>query len=259
MPEARTNDFIQSLDRGLAVMRSFSKERTAQTLSEAAQHTGLTRATVRRVLLTLAELGYVHQDGRFFSLTPRVLDLGYSYLSSFRVVELAQQPMEKLVEAVKESSSMAVLDGEDIVYVARVPTKRIMTIALAIGSRLPAYPTSMGRVLLAGMPDGALDEYVARARLEELTGRTITDRHEFRATIERVRTDGYALVDQELEEGVRSIAAPIRNEREEVIAAMNVSCHASRVTVERMRKEFRPHLLHAATEISTRVGLLPRS
>ncbi|HEU4751294.1 MAG TPA: IclR family transcriptional regulator C-terminal domain-containing protein [Acidimicrobiia bacterium] len=259
MPEARTNDFIQSLDRGLAVMRSFSKERTAQTLSEAAQHTGLTRATVRRVLLTLAELGYVHQDGRFFSLTPRVLDLGYSYLSSFKVVELAQQPMEKLVEAVKESSSMAVLDGEDIVYVARVPTKRIMTIALAIGSRLPAYPTSMGRVLLAGMPAVALDEYVGRARFEELTSRTLTDRQEFRATIEQVRTDGYALVDQELEEGVRSIAAPIRNERGDVIAAMNVSCHASRVTVERMRKEFRPHLLNAATEISMRVGLLPRS
>lgn len=257
MQDARTPDFIQSLERGLEVMRSFSKDRTSQTLSEVAQHTGLTRATARRILLTLVELGYVHQSSRSFSLTPKVLDLGYSYLSSFKVVELAQQPMERLVDAVRESSSMAVLDGEEIVYVARVPTTRIMTISLAIGSRLPAYPTSMGRVLLAGLPDSELDDFISGAKLEKLTSRTITDRRRLRAAIEKVRFEGYALVDQELEEGLRSIAAPIKNERGDVVAAMNVSCHSSRVKVERMRREFRPHLLEASHEITRRVGMLP--
>jgi IclR family pca regulon transcriptional regulator len=256
MTQVRPNDFIRSLERGLAVMNSFSGERTTQTLSGVAEQTGLTRATARRVLLTLAELGYVHQNGRAFSLTPKVLDLGYSYLSSFQVVELAQQPMERLVEVVKESSSMSVLDGDEIVYVARVPTKRIMTISLAIGSRLPAYPTSMGRVLLAGLPDAEIDEYIARTELDQLTPHTITDPERFRKTLEKVRSDGYALVDQELEEGVRSIAAPIENSRGRVIAAMNISCHASRVTVARMREEYGPRLLAAAGEISERVGLV---
>lgn len=257
MPAARSNDFIQSLERGLAVINSFTRERASQTLSEVAQQTGLTRATARRVLLTLAELGYVRQTSRDFSLTPKVLDLGYSYLSSFQVVELAQQPMERLVEAVRESSSISVLDGEEIVYVARVPTKRIMTIALAIGSRLPAYPTSMGRVLLAGLSEAELEAYISRIEFEQLTERTITDRKAFRAAIDKVRAEGYALVDQELEEGVRSIAAPIRNSRGSVIAAMNISCHASRVTVKRMREEFRPHLLEAAREITQAASVLP--
>ncbi|HEY4606984.1 MAG TPA: IclR family transcriptional regulator C-terminal domain-containing protein [Acidimicrobiia bacterium] len=257
MTQVRSHDFIQSLERGLAVMNSFSRERTSQTLSEVAEQTGLTRATARRVLLTLAELGYVHQNGRAFSLTPKVLDLGYSFLASFQVVELAQQSMERLVDEVKESSSMSVLDGPEIVYVARVPTKRIMTISLAIGSRLPAYPTSMGRVLLAGLPEPEMEDYMARTRFEQLTPHTITDADRLRSTLAKVRSDGYALVDQELEEGVRSIAAPIRNGRGKVIAAMNVSCHASRVTVTRMREEFRPRLLAAASEISERVGLLP--
>jgi IclR family pca regulon transcriptional regulator len=259
MTQVRSNDFIQSLERGLAVMNSFSRERSAQTLSEVAEQTGLTRATARRVLLTLAELGYVHQNSRAFSLTPKVLDLGYSYLASFQVVELAQQPMERLVAEVKESSSMSVLDGREIVYVARVPTKRIMTISLAIGSRLPAYPTSMGRVLLAGLSDAELDEYISRTRFEQLTPHTITDAARFRSTLEKVRSDGYALVDQELEEGVRSVAAPIRNGRGKVIAAMNVSCHASRVTLGKIREDFRPRLLAAAGEISERVSLLPGS
>lgn len=257
MPAARSNDFIQSLERGLTVINSFTRERASQTLSEVAQQTGLTRATARRVLLTLAELGYVRQTSRDFSLTPKVLDLGYSYLSSFQVVELAQQPMERLVEAVRESSSISVLDGAEIVYVARVPTKRIMTIALAIGSRLPAYPTSMGRVLLGGLSEAEFEAYLSRTQFEQLTERTITDRKAFRAAIDKVRAEGYALVDQELEEGVRSIAAPIRNSRGSVIAAMNISCHASRVTVKRMREEFRPHLLEAAREITQAASVLP--
>lgn len=256
MPQ-RSTDFIQSLERGLAVMNSFSRERSNQTLSEVAQMTGLTRATARRVLLTLAELGYVHQSGRSFSLTPKMLDLGYSYLSSLEVVEVAQRPMERLVEEVRESSSMSVLDGSEIVYVARVPTKRIMTIALALGSRLPAYPTSMGRVLLSGLSDSQIDDYIEQTKLERLTPHTVTDPNEFRAAIDKVRATGFALVDQELEVGVRSIAAPIVNGREEIIAAMNISCHASRVTLGQIRGEFRPKLIATANEISRLAQALP--
>jgi IclR family transcriptional regulator, pca regulon regulatory protein len=257
LPEGRSGDFIQSLERGLAVINSFSREHPSQTLSEVATRTGLTRATSRRVLLTLVELGYVAQIGRSFSLTPKVLDLGYSFLSSLHVIEVAQPSMERLVDEVHESSSMSVLDGSEIVYVARVPTTRIMTIALALGSRLPAYPTSMGRVLLAGIGDDELDDYIERTKFEKLTPHTITDSRRFRSIVLKVRSDGFALVDQELEEGVRSIAAPIRNRRGNVIAAMNVSCHASRVGVDRMLTEFKPRLLDAATEINARVRTLP--
>lgn len=253
----RPEEFVQSLERGLSVINSFSREHPSQTLSEVAGRTGLARATSRRVLLTLHELGYVDQNGRAFSLTPKVLDLGYSFLSSFQVVEVAQPPMERLVDAVHESSSMSVLDGAEIVYVARVPTTRIMTIALALGSRLPAYPTSMGRVLLSGLSDDDLKEYVSRTTFEKLTPNTITDPRRFRSIVTEVRSAGFALVDQELEEGVRSIAAPIRNSRGDVIAAMNVSCHASRVDVDRMLEELKPRLLEAASEISERVRSMP--
>lgn len=252
-----SGDFIQSLERGLSVVNSFSREHPAQTLSEVAQRTDLSRATARRILLTLARLGYVDQQGRSFSLTPKILDLGYSFLSSLRVVDVAQPPMERLVEQVHESSSMSVLDGSEIVYVARVPTKRIMTIALALGSRLPAYATSMGRVLLAGLSDEELDYYIRRTRRDKLTPHTVTDRERFRSVVLQCRDDGFALVDQELEEGVRSIAAPVKNGRGEVIAAMNVSCHASRVDVETMLREFKPKLLGTALEISRRVRSLP--
>jgi len=255
VPEDRPRDFIQSLQRGLAVIDSFSGERPEQTLSAVAQQTGLTRATARRALLTLVELGYVQQSGRTFSLTPKVLDLAFSFLSSFRVVDLAQPAMERLVEQIQESSSMSVLDGPNVVYVARVPTKRIMTISLALGSRLPAYPTSMGRVLLSALSDTELDRYIDETKLEPLTRHTITDIDTWREELEKVREQGYALVDQELEEGVRSIAAPI-TARTGVIAAVNVSCHASRVTVSRMRQEFLPRLLETAAEISDQVAAL---
>ena len=189
-------------------------------------------------------------------LTPKVLDLGYSYLSSFRVVDVAQPSMERLVDEVHESSSMSVLDGSEIVYVARVPTTRIMTIALALGSRLPAYATSMGRVLLSGLSDAALDAYIRETNLEKLTPYTVTDGRRLRSLVVDARNDGYALVDQELEEGVRSIAAPIVNGRGDVIAAMNISCHASRVGVDRMLEEFKPRLLETAEEIRERVRAL---
>ncbi len=236
------------------MINSFSKERPTQTLSEVSQLTGLTRATVRRVLLTLNELGYVRKSGRQFSLTPKVLDLGYSFLTSFPVLELAQAPMERLVEEVKESSSLAILDGSEIVYVARVPTTRIMTISLALGSRLPVYPTSMGRVLLSGRPDDEIDDYIARTRFEQLTPYTVTDKEKFRSIVLKIRAQGYALVDQELEEGVRSLAAPIISARGEVMAAMNVSCHATRAGMTRLREEFLPRLLATAAEVSATAG-----
>ena len=256
-PDERSADFVQSLERGLAVINSFSREHASQTLSMVAERTGLTRATSRRVLLTLSDLGYVDQRGRDFTLTPKVLDLGYSFLSSLQVVEVAQPSMERLVDEVHESSSMSVLDGSEIVYVARVPTTRIMTIALALGSRLPAYPTSMGRVLLSGLDDDSLREYLQGTEPERLTPHTVTSKRALSRIIRKVRMDGFALVDQELEEGVRSIAAPIRNGRGDVVAAMNVSCHASRFSVERMRDELEPRLLDSAREISDRVRSLP--
>lgn len=257
MNDQRRGEFIRSLERGLSVINSFSREHPSQTLSEVAARTELTRATSRRVLLTLSELGYVDHQGRSFALTPKVLDLGYSYLSSLRVVSIAQPSMECLVEQVHESSSMSVLDGKEIVYVARVPTTRIMTIALALGSRLPAYATSMGRVLLSGLSDADVDSYLRDTELEKLTPHTVTDPTRLRSLILEVRSEGFALVDQELEEGVRSIAAPILNGRDEIIAAINVSCHASRIAVDEMIAEFKPCLLEAAEEICERVRSLP--
>lgn len=256
MTEQRPGDFIQSLARGLAVIDSFSRDRTSQTLSDVAQVTGLTRATARRVLLTLTDLGYVRQNGRSFSLSPKVLDLGYSFLSSFRVVDLAQPSMERLVDDLQESSSMSVLDGPDVVYVARVPTKRIMTISLGLGSRLPAYPTSMGRVLLAALGQEELDRYLETTPLVPLTEHTITDPARLRQELTTVRSAGYALVDQELEVGIRSVAAPITSADGHVVAALNVSGHASRVTVAQLRQRYLPRLLEAAAETSAGVAAL---
>jgi IclR family transcriptional regulator, pca regulon regulatory protein len=247
-------EFIRSLARGLDVIRSFSMSRPRQTLSEVAAVTGLTRATARRVLLTLEQLGYVRADGRTFELTAQVLDLGYAYLSSLALGDIAQPYLEDLAERVRESSSISVLDGEDIVYVVRVPTTRVMTISLGLGSRLPAAATLMGRVLLAGLPPSELDRFLSEVELEAHTRRTITDKHALRAELHRGRDQGWALVDQELEEGLRSIAAPLRDSSGRVIAAMNISGHAGRVTLSRMREEFLPALLEAADRINQQLA-----
>jgi IclR family transcriptional regulator, pca regulon regulatory protein len=248
------SDYVQSLDRGLSVIRAFSAERPRLTLSEVARSTGLTRAAARRFLLTLEHLGYVGSNEREFFLRPRVLDLGYAYLSTTPFWDLAQPHMETLVEELHESSSISVLDNDEIVYVARVPTKRIMTIALAVGSRLPAYPASMGRVLLAGLTDEERDAYLDRVSLEPLTSNTICDPDRLRAVLAEVREQGWAIVDQELEEGVRSIAAPIRDASGTTIAALNVSAHATRTTVEHLRDAFLPRLLATTERINTELG-----
>ncbi|MGH3068589.1 MAG: IclR family transcriptional regulator domain-containing protein [Streptosporangiaceae bacterium] len=251
---ARRTDFVQSLDRGLAVIRCFSSERPSLTLSEVAERTGLTRAAARRFLLTLQELGYVGSTGRQFSLRPRVLALGYAYLSSFSVAQIAQPHLEDLTEELHESCSVSVLDGDDIVYVARASANRIMTIALTVGTRLPPYPTSMGRVLLASLPEEELDAHLRRTHLRKLTERTVVDETELRQILAKVAAQGWAAVDQELEAGVRSIAVPIRDSSGRVVAAINASAHAARVPMRTLEKQFLPRLLDAAQQIDAELA-----
>jgi IclR family pca regulon transcriptional regulator len=246
---ASSTDFVQSLERGLAVIRAFDADHPELTLSEVARATGLTRAAARRFLHTLVELGYVRNEGRVFALRPRILELGHAYLSSLGLSDVAMPHMETLVATVHESSSVSVLDGDSIVYVARVPTHRIMTVVISVGSRFPAYATSMGRVLLAGQSDEWLDGYLTSARLTPLTSRTITDARELRVELQRVREQGWALVDEELEEGLRSVAAPIHDSDDRVIAAINVSAPARRGGAEVLREEFLPHLLTTVRRI----------
>ncbi len=240
---------MQSLSRGLAVIRAFDHAHPELTLSEVAARTGVTRAVARRFLLTLAALGYVRNDGRFFSLTARVLELGYAYLSSLSLPEVAESHLEALVAEVNESSSVSVLDGHDVVYVARVPVSRIMTVSISVGTRFPAYATSMGRVLLAGMAPEELEEYLSAVALEPLTARTVTSAEALRTEVAKVRAQGWSLVNQELEEGLRALAAPIRDRTGRVVAAVNVSAHASRTSLETMRRDILPPLLKTAAHI----------
>lgn len=259
-PESERPQSLQSLERGMAVIQVFSRERPALTLSEVANLTGITRATARRILLTLEKLGHVRSDGRLFSPTPRLLTLGWAYLSSLNLSELALPLMEQLVEETHESCSAATLDPPDVVYVARVPTRRIMSITLSVGTRLPAHCTSMGRVLLAALPPERLDAYFKAKPLEPWTPRTITDGERLRAVLDETRQRGWALVDQELEVGLRSVAAPIRR-GEETIAALNVSSAVSRVSLDELRRRILPPLIATADSISvalTQQGTVPR-
>jgi len=247
--QAREPHFVQSLERGLAVIRAFDAHHRELTLSEVARLCDLTRAAARRFLLTLTDLGYVRTDGRLFSLTPRVLELGYAFLSGLSLPEVAEPHLEQLSAEVHESSSVSVLDGDDIVYVARVPMARIMTVAINVGTRFPAYATSMGRVLLAALPDKALEEYLDRVELHRLAPRTTTSPDALRAELFRVRAQGYAIVDQELEGGLRAVAAPVRDKAGATVAAINVSSHASRSSMEKIRRELVPKLRAAAARI----------
>jgi IclR family pca regulon transcriptional regulator len=250
-PNQRESHYVQSLERGLSVITAFGPDAAELTLSDVARLTGLTRAAARRFLLTLADLGFVRQDGKLFRLTPKVLGLGYAFLSSLSLPAVAEPHLEWLAREVGESSSMSVLDGHDIVYVARVPTSRIMTVAINVGTRFPAYATSMGRVLLAGLDDGALEAHLDHFDLEAFTARTVRTVGELRDRLLETRRQGYALVDQELEYGLRSLAAPVRDRTGTVVAAVNVSSHVSRITRERARQELLPPLLHVVSEIET--------
>ncbi|HVC80520.1 MAG TPA: IclR family transcriptional regulator C-terminal domain-containing protein [Chloroflexota bacterium] len=242
-------DFVQSLERGLAVIRAFSAEHPELTLSEVARATSLTRAAARRFLHTLVELGYVSQAGRLFALRPRILELGFAYLSSLGLSEVATPHLEALVATVHESSSVSVLADDEVVYVARVPTRRIMTVVIGVGTRFPAYATSMGRALLAGQGDEWLEGYLASVRLLPLTQWTITDPAKLRAEILQVRRQGWAMVDEELEEGLRAIAVPIHDLHGKVIAAVNVSAPTRRGGPEFLREELLPYLLAAVRRI----------
>jgi IclR family transcriptional regulator, pca regulon regulatory protein len=244
-------DFVQSLERGLAVIRAFDAAHPELTLSEVAAATSVTRAAARRFLLTLAELGYVRSDGRLFSLTPKVLELGYAYLSSLSLPDVAEPHLETLATEVNESSSISVLDRDDVVYVARVPVSRIMTVTISVGTRFPAYATSMGRVLLAGLPADQLEAYLSRVRLQRLTSRTVSSVASLRAELARVKAQGWSIVNQELEEGLRAVAAPIRDRRDRVIAAVNISTQASRTSLETMRRELLPPLLATVKRIES--------
>jgi IclR family pca regulon transcriptional regulator len=246
--------YVQSFARGLAVIRSFDASRPAQTLTEVAAASGLTRAGARRILLTLQALGYVEADGRLFQLTPKILDLGFAYLTSMPFWNLAEPVMEELVEQVHESCSAAVLNGTDIVYVLRVPTHKIITQNLSIGSRLPAFCTSMGRVLLSALDEATLDTVLGASELVARTPRTITDKAALKEAIGIVRRQGWAIVDQELEEGLISMSAPIRNRQGRVIAALNISGNAQRKTAKQMVKAFLEPLQEAAQRVSEMVA-----
>ena len=225
--------------------------------------TGLTRAAARRFLLTLADLGYVRAEGRSFRLSPRVLELGRAYLSGLTLPDVALPHLRELVASVRESSSVAVLDGERIVYIAHVAAKRVLAVTVTVGSEDPAYATSLGRVLLAAQSDEWLDRYFERAELPALTARTITERARLRAELEKVRRQGWALVDQELEEGLRAVAAPIHDARGRVVAAVNVDPQATRWTVDAIRSSVLPQLLEKAAaidgELASQDGAAPRS
>jgi len=249
------DSYVQSFARGLAVIRSFSAQSPRQTLSEVAGRAQLTRAGARRILLTLQTLGYVQSDGKLFRLTPRILDLGFAYLSSLPLWNLAEPVMEELVGQIKESCSAAVLDGTDIVYVLRVPTHKIMSISLGVGSRLPAYCTSMGRMLLSALTPEAMMKVLQTSERTVRTRYTVTDVDELAVKIAQVRQQGWALVDQELEEGLVSMAAPVTDRAGQTIAAINISGQANRTSAKVMQETMLPLLLAAAQSISTRLAM----
>ena len=254
--DAAAGDFVQSLARGLAVIRAFDAANPELTLSDVARRADLPRAAARRFLRTLETLGYVRSDGRSFSLTPRVLELGFSYLSSLSLPEIVQPHLERLSHEVGESVSAAVLDATDIVYVARVPTRRIMSVRITIGTRFPAYATSMGRVLLAGMPPAEADALLEASARAHLTDRTLTEVAALRDELDRVRAQGWALIDGELEPGLRSVAAPLRGRGGEVVAAINVSTSATRDTLEHLLEDHLPKLLETARVIDAELRLV---
>ncbi len=248
--EEGRRDLIQSLSRGLAVIRAFDRSAPSMTLSEVAQRTGLSRAVARRFLLTLVRDGYATTDGKHFRLTPKVLDLGYAYLTSFDVWAVAQPMMAQVVAQTGETCSAAVLDDAEIVYVARVAAGRIMQVGLNVGSRLPAFCSAMGRVLLAGLPPPRRDAILAAAPRPTFTDRTLTDMAAVRAAIAQAAAQDYAVVDQELEIGLRSLAVPIRSRAGEVRAAMNISLHTSRGSLPQIVRTFLPALRDAAAQIA---------
>jgi IclR family pca regulon transcriptional regulator len=243
-------NFMTSLARGLAVIQAFSQRQRELTVSQISAKTGFSRAAVRRCLYTLAKLGFAAtDDSRHFHLRPRVLALGHSYISSMPLAAMAQPVLENVSHILHESCSIATLDRTDIVYIARANVTRIMSIDLVVGSRLPAYCTSMGRVLMAELPADKLDEFLVRVEFKRFTDRTVTNAEKLRQILRLVQRNGYSIVDQELESGLRSMAVPIHDSAGRVVAALNVGAHAQRVSIQDLQVRFLPHLKAAAQEL----------
>ncbi|MET8253222.1 IclR family transcriptional regulator C-terminal domain-containing protein [Micromonospora sp. NPDC005197] len=242
-------DFIEALARGLDVLRSFRPACPSMTLSEIAAATGLARPTVRRILITLESLGYVRAVGRGHALTPRVLELGMAYVNALNMWDVARPHMEKLVAQTNESTSMAQLDGSDIVYVARVAVPKIVTLGVTIGTRFPAPATSMGKVLLAALPPETLAAVLAEPTRSGITPRWQPSPGELDAVLREARAKGWALADQDLAPGIRSVATGVRDGDGRVVAAINVTVHAAETSLETLREEHLPRLLRAAADI----------
>ncbi|WP_102224176.1 IclR family transcriptional regulator domain-containing protein [Acidimangrovimonas sediminis] len=257
--EPRKTDFVSAVGRAMAILECFTspeaiRQRGRLTLTEAARLTNLSRGTSRRLLLTMHELHYVDTDGKVFWLTPKLINLSRGFLLPLGVGEGSYAILTALTEKLDESASVGILDGGDIVYIERVEVRRIYSSRIVNGTRLPASCSSIGRVLLAGLPDAELEGWLRGNPLQQLTAKTKTDRAEFLAEIERVRQQGYAVIDEELEIGIRSIAVPIRSPNGRVMAALNASTISARRTVEDMERHFLPELLAAATELSRKMG-----
>ncbi len=248
--EGSDRDYVNSLARGLEVISAFTRARPRMTLSEIARETGMTRATARRFLLTLVREGYAEKDNKLFSLKPKVLELGYSALSSMGILDVVQPVMNDLSRTLQESVFAAVLTGDYVTYIARSTSERLVNVSITVGSRTPAHAVSTGRVLLAAEPIEALHRYLERVKLEPLTPHTVVSKVKLRAEIDRVRLENYSIVDQELEVGLGSISVPVRNGEGRVLAALNVCCPSARMTVEDMRRQILPELTAASQTIT---------
>jgi len=246
----RSRDFVQSLERGLAILQSFDAHDEALSISELAGRSGLGRAAARRFVLTLQMLGYVSAEKDRYRLTPQVLELGHAYLASDGIADLALPHVERLVQRVGETSEVSVLDGPDIVYIARVTGPSIMTVSINVGARRPAFATSMGRAMLATLDETALTAFLERYPREQIQPHTITDEAALRRELDTVRHRGFALVDQELEEGLIAISAPVRGVDGRPIAAVNISTHIGRRSLAEM-ESLAPALREAAAQIES--------
>ncbi len=246
--------FMTSLARGLAVVKAFSDQRRAMTIAQISHKTGIPRAAVRRCLYTLKQLGYADSEANNFFLKPKILTLGYSYLSSTPLTVSAQPCLNQLSRTLNESCSLAVLEDNEVLYISRSQTSRVLSVALNAGSRLPAYCTSLGRVLLAGLTEAALDQYLSKVKLVAYTDRTVVNEARLREIIAETRQRGFALVEEELEIGLRSIAVPVRGASGATMAALNIGAQATRVSRAQLEQTFLPALLTAASELSV---LLP--
>lgn len=242
-------DYVESLARGLAVMRAFREQSDRLTLADVSRITGLSRASVRRSLLTLEQLGYAQSSGRYFSLSPQVLTLAQAYLSSSPVPRVAQSFLERVSEQLGESCSLSILHHDEVIYIARSAKKRIGSLHRDVGTHLPAHCTSMGRVLLAALSKKELDAFLAKTVLDSFTRYTIVDKDKLRAVLDKVRRNAYCLVDEELEIDLRTLAIPIHNASGRVIAAMNIGARASQTSGQHMLDKFLPVMRDAAANM----------